>query len=108
MSELLLDVLPWSLIGPPREQKLYVLTLVFLAAGSLLALAAVRLARLEVVAAAVAGAAVAAWLLSNGAGEGGTLLVVFPGNGLTLADLAAIPAVALVAVLSVRRLRAPH
>jgi hypothetical protein len=106
VSDLLLGVLPWSLIGPDRDQKLYVATLALLTVGSLLALVAVRLARLEVVAAAVAGGAVAAWLLSNGPGEGGTLLIVFPGNGLTLADLAAVPAAALVLVLSVRRARA--
>jgi hypothetical protein len=106
VSDLLLDVLPWSLIGPTRDQKLYVASLALLAVSSLLALAAVRLARLEVLAAAVTGAAVAAWLLSNAPGEGGTLVVVFPGNGLTLADLAAVPAVALVLVLSVRRARA--
>ena len=104
MTDVLLELLPWSLSGTTREQKLYVVTLSLLLAGSLLALLALRLERLDVLAVAVAGGGVVGWLLSTGPGEGATLLVVLPGNGLTVADLAAVPAVLLVVVLAGRRL----
>jgi hypothetical protein len=105
VSDLLLELLPWSLAGPVRDQKLYVVTLGLLVLGSLLALLALRVERLDVLAVAVAGGGAVGWLLSSAPAEGATLIVVQPGNGLTAADLAAAPAVLLVAVLAGRRLR---
>ena len=105
MRGLILELLPASLSGDRRDQLLYVLALLALAAGTLLCLLALRVAALDVLAAAVAAAGGAAWVLSNNPGEGDTLLVVRPGNGLTLADTAVLPAVFLVAYLGVRRWR---
>lgn len=105
MSGLLLDVLPWSLSGDPREQRLYVLALGLLLLGTLLLSISLAWRALDVLAAAVAAAGIVAWLLSNSPAEGGILLVVLPGNGVTQADLAALPAGLLVAVLACRRLR---
>ena len=105
MSDLLVDLVPWSLSGDPREQRLYGLSLLCLAAGTLLCVAAVRVVVLDVLAVALASGAAAAWLLSTGPREGRILLTVFPGNGLTLADLAVLPAAALVVFLAARRLR---
>ena len=105
MRELIVELLPATLSGDRREQLLYVLALSGLGAGTLLCLLALRVVALDVVAVAVAGAGAGTWLLANGAGEGETLLVVLPGNGITLADLAVLPVVLLVSYLSVRRWR---
>jgi hypothetical protein len=106
VKELLLELLPSWLVGDRRDQLLYVLALGLLATGTLLCMAALRIRVLDVLAVAVACAGAVAWLLSNTPGEGGTLVVVQPGNGLTFADLAALPAGVLVGYLAVRRLRA--
>ena len=105
MSDLLVDLVPWSLSGEPRDQRLYALSLLCLGAGTLLCVAALRVVVLDVLAVALAGAGTAAWLLSTGPREGRVLLTVFPGNGLTLTDLAVLPAAGLVAFLIWRRLR---
>ena len=105
MTELVVELLPSWLSGDRRDQLLYVLALALLGVGTLLCLAALRIAVLDVLAVAVASAGAVAWLLSNTPGEGGTLVVVQPGNGLTLADLAALPAGVLVGYLAVRRWR---
>ena len=101
----LVALLPWSVGGDLRAQRLYLVTLTLLALGTLLSLLALRWSRLDVLAVGTAGAGVGSWLLSSSPGEGRTLLVVLPGNGVTVADVAALPAVVLVAVLSWRRLR---
>lgn len=88
-----------------REDALFTLSLALLVVGTVAAAVALRQPRLDVVAAALAGAGVAAWLLSNTEEEGRTLLVVVPGNGVTEADLVAVPAVLLLGVLCWRRLR---
>ena len=106
MKELIVEVLPSWLSGDRRDQLLYVLALGLLAVGTLLCLVALRVAVMDVVAVAVACAGAVAWLLSNAPGEGGTLVVLRPGNGLTWADLAVVPAGWLVGYLAVRRLRA--
>ena len=103
MSEFLVDLLPWSLSGDPRDQLLYVLTFAVLGAGTLLCLAALRVAALDVLAVAVAAGGAASWLLSTAPREGRTLLEVFPGNGLTVTDLAVVPAAVLVGMLARRR-----
>ena len=100
-----MELVPWSLSGEPRDQRLYGLSLLCLAAGTLLCVAALRIVVLDVLAVALAGAGVAAWLLSTGPREGRVLLTVFPGNGVTVADLAALPAAVLVAFLIWRRLK---
>ena len=105
MTDALVDLLPWSLSGDPRDQRLYVLALASLGVGTLMCLVALRVAVLDVLAVALAAAGGAAWLLSTAPREGRTLLVVFPGNGLTLADLAVVPAAVLVVVLCWRRVR---
>ena len=105
MRALLLDVVPWMVSGSARDQRLYVLALALLVVGTALAALALRVAALDVLAVTVAAAGATAWLLSSGPAEGPTLIVVLPGNGLTLADLAALPALALVVLLSWRRLR---
>ncbi len=79
--------------------------LLVLGLGTVLAYAGVSNRRWEVPGAALAGAGVVAWLLSNGTYEGAVLLDVFDGNGLTVADLLAIPAVLLLAQLSWRSVR---
>ena len=90
MSEVLVGLVPWSLSGDLRDQRLYALSLLCLGAGTLMCLAALRVVVLDVLAVAVAAGGAAAWLLSTGPREGRTLLVVLPGNGLTLADLAVL------------------
>ena len=105
MRDLLVEVLPSSLSGDRRDQLLYLLTFAVLGAGTLLCLVALRHVVLDVPAVALASAGAAAWLLSNGPAEGETLVVVQPGNGLVLADLAVLPAGLLVVVLCWRRLR---
>ena len=105
MTDLLVDLLPWSLSGDPRAQRLYVLALACLGVGTALSAVALRIRVLDVPAASLAAAGSAAWLLSTGPREGRTLLVVFPGNGLTLADLAVVPAAILVCILAWRRVR---
>lgn len=105
MTELLLELVPSTLSGDRRAQLLYVLALGVLGLGTLLCAAALRFARLDVLAVAMTGGGAAAWLLSNGPEEGDTLLVVLPGNGVTVADLAVLPAAVLVLLLSLRRLR---
>jgi len=57
VSDFLIDVLPWSLSGEPREQRIYVLALACLALGTLLCAAALRIAVLDVLAVAVAACA---------------------------------------------------
>ena len=104
MRALLLDVVPWMVDGSARDQGLYVLALGLLVVGTALAALALRVAALDVLAVTVAAAGVTAWLLSSGPAEGPTLVVVLPGNGLTLADLAVLPVLALIAVLTRRRL----
>ena len=103
MTELLLDAVPWSLEGTSRERLLYVLSFACLAAGTLLCVAALRVAAMDVLAVAVASGGAAAWLLSTGPREGRTLLQVLPGNGVTVTDLAVLPAGLLVAYLAWRR-----
>ena len=105
MSGLVLGVLPWALSGDVREQRLYVLALGLLVLGTLLAALSLIVRGLDVLSVAVAAAGIVAWLLSSGPAEGRTLLVVLPGNGLTQADLLALPAMVLLLVLSWRRLR---
>ena len=105
MRDLLLEVLPSTLTGGLRDRLLYVLAFCVLALGTLLCLLALRVRVLDVAAVALASGGAAAWLLSNTAGEGDTLLVVLPGNGLVSADLAVLPAAVLVAVLCWRRVR---
>lgn len=105
MSETLTDLVPWSLSGGLRAQRIYVASLSLLVIGTLLSLLALRWSRLDVLAVGAAGAGIGSWLLSSTPAEGRTLLVVLPGNGLTVADVAALPAMLLVAVLSWRRLR---
>ena len=61
--------------------------------------------RWEVPGAALAGAGVVAWLLTNGPYEGAMSLAVFEGNGLTVADLLVVPALLLLAQLSWRSVR---
>ena len=107
-GNVLVDIIPWELSGTIKSQNLYALTLVVLVLGTVLCALALRLSRLDVLAVAVTSAGVAGWLLSNYPGEGSTLLLVAPGNGLTRADLAAAPATVLVLVLAYRRLRAEH
>lgn len=101
----MIDLLPWSLAGDDRAQQLYVLTLGVLSVGTLLCLAALRAAVLDVLAVGVACAGAAAWLLCNAPAEGRTLLVVLPGNGVTVADLAVLPVVVLGTHLAWRRAR---
>lgn len=105
MSDALLDLLPASLDGDRRDQALFALTLGVLAVGTLLCALALRFRRLDVAAVAVSSAGAAGWLLSNKPAEGATLLVVQPGNGLTAADLAVLPAALLVLLLCWQRLR---
>ena len=102
MIDLLLGMAP-SMAGDRREQVLYLLTLGLLVFGTVLCLVALRVAVFDVLAVAIACVGMSAWLLSNSPGEGGTLWEVFHGNGVTLADLAAVPAGGLVAVLCWRR-----
>ncbi len=105
MKDFLVELVPSTLSGDRRDQLLYLLTLAVLAAGTLLCVTALRVVVLDVAAVALASAGSAAWLLSNGPAEGGTLVEVQPGNGLVLADLAVVPAGLLVLVLCWRRLR---
>jgi hypothetical protein len=105
MRDVLVDLVPSWLSGDRREQLLYLLALAVLLAGTLLCVAALRFPVLDVLAVALASGGASAWLLSNGPAEGGTVLVVLPGNGLVLADLAVIPAAMLVLALCWRRLR---
>ena len=105
MNEGVLEVLLPGLSGDRRAQLLYVLALGVLVFGTFLCTVALRFPRLDVLGVALASAGAAAWLLSNTPGEGSTLLVLQPGNGLTAADLAVLPAAVLVLVLGVQRLR---
>lgn len=105
MTEFVGELLPSLLSGDRRDQLLYLLALALLSIGTVMCLVALPVPSLDVLAVAVACAGAVAWLLSNAPGEGGTLLVVQPGNGLTVADLGALPAGLLVGHLSVRRLR---
>ena len=104
MSEAVLEVVVSGLSGDRRSQLLYVLALGVLGLGTFLCTVALRFPRLDVLGVALASAGAAAWLLSNTPGEGSTLLVLQPGNGLTTADLAVLPAAVLVTVLVVQRL----
>jgi len=80
-------------------------SLILLAMGTILAYVGIGNRRWEVVGAALAGAGVAAWLLTNAPYEGAVLFDVLDGNGLTVADLLVIPAVLLLAQLSWRSVR---
>ena len=104
VTDVLQAVLPWSLSGSPRDERIYVLALALLVVGTVLSLLAVVVPRLDAIAIALASGGAAAWLLGNAPGEGGSLLEVFHGNGITVADLLAIPAGGLVVVLCARRL----
>ena len=79
--------------------------LLILGVGTFLAYAGLGNRRWEVPGAALAGAGVVAWLLTNGPFEGAVLLTVFDGNGLTVADLLVVPALVLLAQLSWRSVR---
>jgi hypothetical protein len=103
VRDALVHLVPWTLAGSDRDELLYVLSLGALLLGTLLALLALPVRRLDVLAVAVAAGGAAAWLLSSGPGEGGTIVEVLPDNGLTVADLAAVPAFLLVGVLAARR-----
>lgn len=105
MKELVLDLVPPFLSGDRRDRLLYILALGLLGLGTVLCLVALRVVVLDVLAVAVACAGAVAWLLSNGPGEGWTLVEFQPGNGLTLADLLAVPTGVLVVFLAVRRVR---
>ena len=105
MTDALLALLP-AVDGDRRVQALFGLTLGVLALGTLLCVVALRYRRFDLPAVAVASAGAAGWLLSNQPAEGTTLVVVQPGNGLTAADLAVVPAALLVLVLCWQRLRA--
>ena len=87
-----------------RAEALYALSFLLLGAGTALAAGALRVRRLDVLGAALGAAGATSWMLSNGEGEGAVLLEVLDGNGLTVADLLALPAVVLVVVLCWRRL----
>jgi hypothetical protein len=104
VNDVLLHLIPWSVSGSSREERLYVLALALLLFGTGLSLVALLVRRLDATAIALASAGAAAWLLSNAPGEGSSLVEIFHGNGLTVADLAAVPAGMLVAVLCARRL----
>lgn len=104
MIDILLGALPWALSGSRRDQLLYVLALSVLVLGTALAALAVLVPRLDGVAVALASGGAAAWLLSNAPAEGVSLVEPFHGNGLTVADLAVLPAAGLVLLLSARRL----
>ena len=93
------------MIAGGRAETLYVLSLLLLTAGTLLAAAALRWRRLDSLAAALGACGATAWLLSNGDREGAVLLEPLQGNGLTVADTLAMPALLLVGVLCLRRLR---
>ena len=79
--------------------------LLLLGVGTVLAYVGVSNRRWEVVGAALAGAGVVAWLLTNAPYEGAVLLEVNAWNGLTVADLLVVPAVLLLARLSWRSVR---
>ena len=79
--------------------------LLVLLVGTVLAYAGMGNRRWEVPGAALAGAGVVAWLLTNGPYEGSVVLAVFEGNGLTVADLLVVPALLLLARLSWRSVR---
>ncbi len=105
MTAELINWLPGDVTGNERDRRLYLVALALLALGTLLGLAALRLRRLDVLAAAVSGAGALAWLLLNRPGEIRLLLEVRPGNGLTVADLFVVPAALLVLRLVVARWR---
>ncbi len=81
MKELVADLLPSWLAGDPREQLLYVLTLGLLGVGTFLCALALRVARLDASAVALASGGAAAWLLSNKPAEGQVLYVVRQATG---------------------------
>ena len=76
------------------------LSVTVLAVAALLGLAAPRQSPWRLVAQVVVVSG--AWLLGNGPLEGSVLWVPVPGHGLTVADLASLPPLALAAVLAVR------
>lgn len=94
-----------GLTGSAREQGLFVLSLLLLVLGTAALVMAVRHPRARVVAAATGAAGIVGWLLCNGAREGRTLLLVLPGNGVTAADLLALPATVLLGVVVLRDAR---
>jgi len=79
--------------------------LLVLGVGTVLAYAGIGNRRWEALGAALAGAGVVAWLLTNGPYEGAVLLEVNAWNGLTVADLLVVPAALLLAQLSWRSVR---
>lgn len=90
------------MIGYPDKA---LLSLLLLAAGTVAEIIAVRRPRWDVLAAALAGAGVAAWTLTNSPYEGPVLFAPLRGNGLTAADLLSVPAVLLGLVLGTRAVR---
>ena len=104
-GDVLVDLIPWTLSGTIREQNLYAFSFWLLVLATGLCLLALRLRQVSVIIGAIAGAAGAAWLLSNGAGEGAVVLQVARGNALMTADLAAIPLGVLVLLLAWRSKR---
>ena len=94
-----------GLVPDGRAETLYALSLLLLVAGTALAVLALRVRGLDVLAASLGAGGATAWLLSNGDREGAVLLEPLRGNGLTVADLLAVPVVVLVGVLCWRRLR---
>lgn len=94
-----------GLVPAGRAEALYVLSLLVLITGTALAVIALRVRGLDVLAASIGAGGAAAWVLSNGPGEGAVLLEPRQGNGVTVADLLAVPVVVLVGVLCWRRFR---
>jgi hypothetical protein len=94
-----------GLVPDGRDEILYALSLLLLVAGTAVAVAALRVMWLDVPAAALGAGGAAAWVLSNGEAEGAVLFEPLQGNGLTVADLLALPVVVLVAILCWRRVR---
>ena len=106
-GDVLVDLIPWTISGSIREQNLYALAFWSLVLGTALCGLALRRPRLRVLSAAAGAATVVGWLLCNGPGEGPTLLRLSEGNAIVTADLAALPASALVLLMVWRDLRSP-
>lgn len=82
--------------GLDRPTALALASAVLLLAGTGLAAGALlRRGPLDLLATAVCAAGTTAWLLNNAPYEGRTVLVVLPGNGVTMGDLLVLPAAAL-------------
>lgn len=81
------------------------LSLLLLIVGTALVAHAMAHRNWELPGAVLATAGVTAWTLTNARFEGPVLLIAFPGNGLTLADLLSVPAAVLVIRLCLRNRR---